>query len=151
MIRIRRAVPSDLETVLQMRYETMRTVCGFTQEHEFSEVFYTESERYFRQGDQVTVLAWDGETAIGCASICYISVMPTFSHPSGKRAHIMNVYVRDSHRRQGIARSMLEQLIMDARQRCATQITLDATPVGRPLYESLGFEVSEEGMVINLT
>ncbi len=150
MIEIRKALPSDLDTVLQMRYETMRNVCGFSPEYEFSEEFYTETEHYFRHGDQVTVLAWDGETAVGCASICYISVMPTFSHPGGKRAHLMNVYVRGSHRRQGIARNMLEYLIEDARKRNASQITLDTTPAGRPLYASLGFEASGEGMVKNL-
>lgn len=151
MIRIAKALASDLETVLQMRYETMRNVCGFTEKYEFTEEFYTESERYFRQGNHVTVLAWDGETAVGCASICYISVMPTFSHPGGKRAHLMNVYVRSSHRRQGIARNMLEHLIDDARKRNTSQITLDATDDGRPLYESLGFKASGECMVKNLT
>lgn len=150
MIRIERALPSELETVLQMRYETMRNVCGFSPEYDFSEEFYTETERYFREGDQVTLLAWDGETAVGCASICYISVMPTFSHPNGIRAHLMNVYVRSSHRRQGIARNMLEYLIEDACKRNATQITLDTTFAGRPLYASLGFEASGEGMVKNL-
>lgn len=150
MIRIAKALPSDLETVLQMRYETMRNVCGISEDFEFTEEFYIESERYFQKGDHMTVLAWDGETAVGCASICYISVMPTFSHPGGKRAHLMNVYVRSSHRRQGIARNMLEHLIADAHKRNTTQITLDATDDGRALYESLGFKASGECMVKNL-
>lgn len=150
MIGIRSASPSELDTVLQLRYETMRKVCGFSADHPFSEEFYSETERYFRHGDHATVLAWDGETAIGCASICYISLMPTYSHPTGIRAHLMNVYVRESYRRQGIARCMLEQLITDAKRRGATELSLDTTAAGRPLYASLGFAATKEGMVKQL-
>ncbi len=150
MIRIQKAQPSDLGTVLRLRYETMRNVCGFPEEYKFPEEFYTETEHYFRQGDQLTMLAWDDDTAIGCASICYISVMPTFSHTGGKRAHIMNVYVRSSYRRRGIAKTMLGHLIADAGCRNVTQITLDTTAEGRPLYEALGFEASDECMVMRL-
>lgn len=52
--------------------------------------------------NQTTVLAID-ECVIGCATICYIDMMPTFSHPTGKRAHLMNVYTNCEYRRRGIA------------------------------------------------
>ena len=74
--------------------------------------------------------------------------MPTFSHPTGKRAHLMNVYTRKEYRRQGIAKKMVELLIEDAKEKHATEISLDATESGRPLYESLGFKASDECMVM---
>jgi len=60
----------------------------------------------------------------------------------------MNVYTRNEYRRQGIARQMCEMLIEDAWARGATEISLDATTMGRPLYESLGFTATSEGMVL---
>jgi len=48
------------------------------------------SKKYVKNSFQTTLLAVDN-AVIGCATICYIKIMPTFDHPSGKRAHIMNV------------------------------------------------------------
>ncbi|MBR2820416.1 MAG: GNAT family N-acetyltransferase, partial [Clostridiales bacterium] len=60
----------------------------------------------------------------------------------------MNVYTRNEYRRQGLARKMVEMLIEDAWNKGATEISLDATKLGRPLYESLGFKDSTECMVL---
>ena len=74
--------------------------------------------------------------------------MPTFSHPTGKRAHLMNVYTKCEYRCQGIARKMVELLIEKTWEKGATGISLDATALGRPLYESIGFTNSTECMVL---
>ena len=60
----------------------------------------------------------------------------------------MNVYTKKEYRRQGIARRMVELLIKETWEKGATEISLDATESGRPLYESLGFTDSEECMVL---
>ena len=91
----------------------------------------------------------DGNRVVGCATMCYIELMPTFSHPSGKRAHLMNVYTDPARRREGIAFQMVSKLIEDAWSRGVTEISLDATESGRPLYQKLGFHDSEEYMVLD--
>jgi hypothetical protein len=45
---------------------------------------------------------------------------------------------------------MCEILINDARDKGVTEISLDATESGRPLYKSLGFKESEECMVLTI-
>lgn len=107
-----------------------------------------ESRDYFLSGDHLTVLAIDGDDVIGCASMSFIRIMPTFDHPTGKRAHLMNVYTRNEYRRQGIARRMVQLLIEESWKAGVTEISLDATESGRPLYESLGFTDSTECMVL---
>ena len=77
-------------------------------------------------------------------------MMPTFSHPTGKRAHLMNVYVKKEFRRKGIAKKMLVLLIEEAKSLGVTEISLDATEVGKPLYESMGFMISSSSMTLNL-
>ncbi len=142
-ISVKIAPKSDLPTVLAIRMEMLSVVnAGKT----FDEDFVERSRDYFSNGAQTTVLAFDGENAVGCATICYVQVMPTYSHPTGNRAHIMNVYVREEYRRRGIAREMMKILLDEAKSRGVSQITLDATKSGRPLYQALGFESSEEFM-----
>ena len=77
-------------------------------------------------------------------------MMPTFSHPTGKRAHLMNVYVKKDFRRKGLAKKMLELLIEEAKSRKVTEISLDATEKGRPLYESMGFCSNDSAMTMKL-
>ena len=79
-----------------------------------------------------------------------LTVLPTADHPTGLRAHLMNVYTAPAFRRRGIARMLVTALMDAARQRGATEISLDATEAGRPLYRALGFRDNGEGMTLNL-
>lgn len=142
-IAVKIAKESDLPEVLAIRMEMLSVVNAGKS---FDAAFVERSRDYFTNGAQTTVLAFDGENAVGCATICYVQVMPTYSHPTGNRAHIMNVYVREEFRRRGIAREMMEMLLDEAKSRGVSQITLDATESGRPLYQALGFESSDEFM-----
>lgn len=144
------ATNDDIETLMDIRLEMLRIVNDLKEEQDFTEELVNHSRKYFLEGEQETCLAFDNGVAVGCASISYIEIMPTFSHPTGKRAHLMNVYTKAEYRRQGIAREMVEILIDDAKSKGVTEISLDATESGRPLYESLGFKASDECMVMEL-
>ena len=144
------ATIDDIEDLMDIRLEMLRIVNNLKEDQDFSDELVAYSRKYFIDGNQETCLAFDNGVAIGCASISYIEVMPTFSHPTGKRAHIMNVYTRTEYRRQGIARKMVQMLIDNAKRNGVSEISLDATESGRPLYESLGFNNSDECMVMNV-
>ena len=148
MVEIRIATNDDIELLMSSRLEMLKVVNNLPADYEYSEEIVRESRDYFLNGDHVTVLAIDGGEVIGCASMSFMWIMPTFSHPTGKRAHLMNVYTKSEYRRQGIARKMVNMLIDETWKRGATEISLDATTMGRPLYESLGFTNSTEGMVL---
>ncbi len=150
MIEYRIASREDIELLQSIRLEMLREVNGLPEDYAFSKELVQNSREYFLNGDQETVLALEGEKAVGCASISYITMMPTFSHPTGKCGHLMNVYTRELYRGQHIARTMVEMLIQEARKREVTEISLDATTAGRPLYETLGFQASEECMTLVL-
>ena len=150
MIEYRIATPDDIELLMSSRLEMLRVVNNLDDDYQYSDVLFNCSRDYFLYGDQTTVLALDEGRVIGCASMSYMLIMPTFSHPTGKRAHLMNVYTNKDYRRQGIARKMVNMLIEDATGKGATEISLDATEFGRPLYESLGFKDSCECMTLNI-
>ena len=148
MVEIRIATKDDIELLMSSRLEMLKVVNNRPADYEYTEEIVRESRDYFLNGDHITVLAIDDGKVIGCASMSFMWIMPTFSHPTGKRAHLMNVYTRSEYRRQGIARKMVNMLIDETWKRGATEISLDATTMGRPLYESLGFTNSTEGMVL---
>ena len=147
-MEIRIAGKKDIDLMMSSRLEMLKEVNSLDTDYQYSEDFVGESRRYFLEGNQTTVLALDGERVIGCATICYITIMPTFSHPTGKRAHLMNVYTAKEFRGQGIGKKMVDMLIKDAWNKGATEISLDATESGRPLYKKCGFEDSGECMVL---
>ena len=148
MKEIRIATKDDIEYMMSSRLEMLKEVFSLDADYQYSESFIENSRRFFLDGQQTTTLALDGDRVVGCATMCYITVMPTVTHPTGKRAHLMNVYTAKDYRRQGIAMKMLSMLINDAWNLGVTEISLDATEDGRPLYSKCGFVDSDECMVL---
>ena len=148
MIEYKIADKQDIDQVMEIRLEMLLEVNNLSEQYQYADDFVSASREYFLNGDQTTVLAIDDGKAIGCASICYITIMPTFSHPTGQRAHLMNVYTSKYYRKQGIAERMVNMLIREAWERGASEISLDTTEAGRPFYRKLGFMDSREGMVL---
>ncbi len=147
---IRFAGEDDLERLLAIRLACLREVNSLPEDYAFSEKLVAASRAYFGRPCSVTALAMEGETPVGCATLCAMELLPTFDHPTGRRGHLMNVYTSAACRRQGIGRRMVELLVEEARRRGMTEISLDATEAGRGLYRSLGFRDSGEAMVLTL-
>ena len=51
---------------------------------------------------------------------------------------------------EGIAFHTLDLLVKDVRKQGVSQITLEATEMGRPLYEKYGFVKMEDKMVLRV-
>lgn len=149
-IVIRRADADTEDAALAIRMDCLRDVGGLPGSHVFPETFIDSTRDFLRTADQTTLLAMDGEIPVACATLCYKRCIPTLGHPTGCRAHLMNVYTAGGYRRQGIARQLVEMLHAEAKQRGVTEITLDATDEGRRLYETLGYRASDEGMYFDI-
>lgn len=154
MVQIRKATDADIDALIKSRCRTMGEVCGFGENYEFSVEFMESTKEYFLRGNGTTVIAVDDSCEpaqiAGNATLCYTNLMPTFSHPGGKRAHLMNVHVEKEFRRKGIARRMIEILVDEAKERGVTEISLDATDDGRKLYEAMGWYANNEAMAKDL-
>jgi GNAT superfamily N-acetyltransferase len=89
-------------------------------------------------------LACVGER-VAAGGVVLISPWP--SHPYDgqcRRATILNMYTDAAFRRQGIARRLMQTMIDWCRKEGFVHVTLHASDKGRPLYESLGFEPTNE-------
>ena len=150
MIEIVIATVHDIDKILEARYGAIKDICNLEEAYSFSEKFMMDTKMYFQNANQTTVLAYNDDVVIGCATLCYTWVLPTFDHPSGIRGHIMNVYTNEKYRGQGIAYQMMNMLIEEAKNKGVTELSLDATEEGKPLYKKCGFVASSEGVVLNL-
>lgn len=149
MIKIIKASQQHLDDMVHIRLEMLKEVNGLPNDYEFDRSFQENCRQYFANGHQTTVLTYDDNTVIGCATLCYTEILPTVSQPTGKTAHLMNVYTKKEFRRQGIAAAMLYLLIEEAKENAVAEITLDTTAHGTGLYKQLGFEKSENCMILN--
>lgn len=146
-----RTVKEDLEDeAVRIRLDCLRDVGGLPPRHRFDQDFVDRTWLFFRAAEQTTLLAMDGDIAIACATLCYKYCIPTLGHPTGMRAHLMNVYTAEGYRRQGIASRLIRELHDIARMRGVTEVTLDATDEGRPLYTALGYRHSDECMYFDM-
>ena len=56
------------------------------------------------------------------------------------------MYTHPEYRRKGIAYKTLNLLVLNAKERGISHITLEATDMGRPLYEKFGFVKMQDEM-----
>jgi GNAT superfamily N-acetyltransferase len=61
-----------------------------------------------------------------------------------QEAYVLNVYSEPAHRRRGLSRRLMEELVAWCRAHGITRITLHASDAGRPVYEGLGFTPTNE-------
>lgn len=138
----RKAGLEDLELLVKMRLEVLRAANGLADTADLSNV-ERESYVYYREalasGAHVAYLLFDGGSLAGAGGISFYQVLPTYHNPTGTNGYIMNMYTRPAYRRRGIAYKALDLLVAAARERGVSRITLEATEMGRPLYEKYGF------------
>jgi GNAT superfamily N-acetyltransferase len=89
-------------------------------------------------------LAADGDRAVAGGAVL---ISPWPAHPYDlecRRATILNVYTDREYRRQGIARQVMQTILDWCKHEGFARVNLHASEEGRHLYESLGFEPSNE-------
>ncbi len=147
------ASTEDLEILVKTRIEVLRAANKLDDSVDMSEV-EAESRTYYEKalvdGSHTAILVFDGDKFAGAGGVSYYSVMPTYHNPSGRKAYIMNMYTKPEYRRRGIAFKTLDLLVSDAKNKGIAAISLEATNMGRPLYEKYGFVKMEDEMELPL-
>ena len=145
----KKATIADIDELVRTRISVLRTANKLSNDVDMSLV-EKESYEYYKSaletGEHIAYLVYDNENLIGAGGVSFYQVMPTYHNPTGKKAYIMNMYTASEYRRQGIAFHTLDLLVKDIRKQGISQITLEATEMGRPLYEKYGFVKMENEM-----
>ena len=145
----KRATVENIDELVRTRIIVLRAANKLSDNVDMS-VVEQESFAYYKcaleTGEHIAYLVYDNGTFVGAGGVSFYQVMPTYHNSTGKKAYIMNMYTVPEYRRQGIASYTLDLLVRDAREQGVSQIALEATDMGRPLYERYGFVKMENEM-----
>jgi GNAT superfamily N-acetyltransferase len=96
-----------------------------------------------------TYLGWavedDGGRVVAGAGLFVLDWPPHPQHPQdGRRAYVLNVYVGAEARGAGLAKRLMGIVEDEARGMGIEYAVLHASPMGRPVYEGLGWTGTNE-------
>ncbi len=138
----KKATIDDIEMLVETRIEVLRAVNkldNFTDMTEVKEQSYDYYKKALSAETHIAYLVFDRSMFVGAGGVSFFRVMPAFHNPTGNIAYIMNMYTNPIYRRKGIAYKTLDLLVSSAKEKGITAILLEATDMGRPLYEKYGF------------
>lgn len=146
IVTIREATPDDIPEILRQRramYEDMNYLDPVALEAMASTTGPYLAGALADGSFRAWLVLLGGQIVGGGAIV--ISPWPGHAYdPQCRRATILNVYTYPEHRRKGIARQVMQTMIDWCRKEEFASVVLHASKNGRHLYETLGFEVTNE-------
>ncbi len=154
MIEFRKAGYGDINGLIRLRLEFLNEVQKVGSPSEDA-ALKAKLKDYFmvnmKAGSFSSWIAVDNGVIVGTSGICYYALPPSYNRITGNVAYIMNMYTQPAYRGKGIAPSLFEKLLVEAKDRGCHKISLNATEMGRPLYMKFGFKESNDEMVLTLS
>ena len=149
MLVYRKATDNDIENLVKFRSICLQEINDICSEDERQKVeianqIYFQSA--FADDSFVAWFAVDDGNIVGTSGLSFYLVPPNAKCPDGKVAYIMNMFTLPA-RRQGIGAELFQRIVKEAIERGYKKITLNATGMGRLLYEKHGFKNSLDGMI----
>jgi GNAT superfamily N-acetyltransferase len=146
-ITIRLATPSESAIILHHRRSMFRDMGEGTVEQldRMVEVASPWLARALADGSYRHWLALDASGRVaggGGVLLCPWPANP--KEPCTHRAVILNVYTEQEFRKRGIARKIMLTIMAWLKEQGFASVNLHASDEGRPLYEKLGFEATNE-------
>ena len=108
--------------------------------------FYTKN---MAAGTYVSWLAMDGEKIVGTSGMSFAEKPPYFTCTTGKLGILSSMYTDPDYRRMGIATSLLDRVVKEAKDYGCGTIYITASDMGVKLYESYGFKHNGNFMQYN--
>lgn len=149
---IRKAGYSDIDSIVENRLEFMGSL--YKEEQTFSEEFINDTYEYLKENIvKDTFVAWiakENASIVSIAVVCFYDLLPMMSNKTGKTGYILNVYTLPEYRRMGLATTLINHLIEEARGRNVHKLMLSATEEGMHVYKKMGFHVLVNEMALNI-
>jgi GNAT superfamily N-acetyltransferase len=141
---VREAVAADLPELVRLRLALLSTFGPVDQPDALAEATAAYLERAMSAGSFLAVVADVDGRLVASSGLCVLRRLPLADNPGGLEGYILNMYTEPAYRRQGMARRVLEAIVLWCRERGLKAILLHASDAGRPLYTQMGFEPTNE-------
>ena len=149
MINFRKATINDIDSLAKIRSIFITEVTGCSEAErnklEIANKVYFESA--LAEDNFVAWFALDNDKIIATSGLSFSVIPPALHCLDGKTAFIMNMFTFPEYRKQGIGTELLKRTVEEAKNRGYKRITLNATDMGKPLYEKHGFKDVKGDMV----
>jgi len=146
-IALRRASVEDATTIAAHRRSMFRDM-GYQDDAALDAMmakFLPWLEAKMVSGDYLAWLAVTaGDVVVAGAGLWLMDWTTHMVGSCPRRGNILNVYTEPEFRRRGIARRLMDAALDWCRGNGVDVVILHASPEGRALYESLGFQASNE-------
>ncbi len=150
MIEYRKAQISDIEDLLRVRIDFLYDAKNITTLEE-ENVIRKSNEEFLKEvltdGSFIQWLALDNEKIVATSSVSFYRLPPNRSSPTGKTAYIGNMFTYPEYRKKGIATRLFTLILDEVKNHGCKKILLNATDMGRPIYEKFGFKNTVDDMV----
>ena len=150
MSQIRTAIVDDAELIARQR-RRMFVDAGQAEDVRMGAMeaaFVPWVRSRLENGTYLGWLASEQDRVIAGAGMWLMDFPPHFLNAQPLRAYLLNFFVDPEFRGRGLARSLLEAVLAEARRREIEVVTLHASKFGRPLYEETGFLPTNEMMLL---
>ena len=145
--------PEDAELLAQLRIN-MRRERETAPPPENEEAFLQANIHFFKEalsgGSYIGIIAEENGSPAGTGGFCLHIHPPSYSVPNGKTACLLNMYTVPEFRGRGVAGHILGALVDEARKYGCCKIFLNASHMGKPLYQKFGFSDVSNEMVFDL-
>ena len=98
-------------------------------------------------GRYVGLLMEEEGRVVAGAGVFFADFPPHWMGPQAVRAYVLNVYAAPEARGKGYAKRLMEEVLLVCERRGVRVVTLHASPMGRPVYERIGFRATDEMML----
>lgn len=141
----RKAVKSDISQLIEMRLAYLKEDYGFLSEEQIIKI-KNSLPVYYRNHLEKDLMIYVAEESSEIIATVFLLVIEKPANPSfitGKTGAVLNVYTKSQYRRQGIGRKLMNMMLNDADKMNLSYVELQATDMGKGLYEKIGFNIEK--------
>lgn len=150
-IRFREATVNDIEALADLRWQmSSEYEKGAVTREQYIAAYYESVRDELAQGRYVAWLAEVDGQPVACTVLIWWSMPPNIEELHRRRGYVSSVFTHPDYRRLGLARGLMELLVARARDLHISKLLLNSSSMGRPLYLSMGFVMSERGLELSL-
>ncbi|GIO27494.1 N-acetyltransferase [Ornithinibacillus bavariensis] len=149
MLNYRKANVDDISQLIELRKKQLLDE-GIDPNIDIDTELYNFFEEKLNEDTLIQILVEDGREIIACGAIVFYDFPPTYTNKTGKKGYITNMFTKEDYRGQGIATSILNKLVDDAKEFGVSKLWLGASKLGRPVYKKFGFKESDEWLELDV-